>query len=157
MEKIKMENKFKVGDKVSFSNNMQKGVGLIDELEWDGYVVESKDLELHEYMRSDGKWWFAEDNLELLEDYDDLETPIEELIDVGDIVNKPDHYKMYTQETYDKINELGKYYPSEVMFGVGNIQKYLDRAPFKGKMIEDLKKLIANAERVVETLEECDK
>lgn len=72
-------------------------------------------------------------------------------------ITKPNHYNSYKQETYDKIIELGQYYPAVVMFSVGNMQKYLDRSPFKGTQLDDLRKMVQNAEWAIKALKTLPK
>lgn len=64
-----------------------------------------------------------------------------------DPVNHPDHYTMGSIEVFDFIKAW------DLSFAEGNVVKYVVRAPYKGKEVQDLKKarwyldqLIADAE-----------
>ena len=57
-----------------------------------------------------------------------------------DMVNHPSHYTQYTQEVIDTITEWVKDYNSVEGYYIGTVLKYLARAPYKGKKLEDLKK-----------------
>ena len=57
-----------------------------------------------------------------------------------DNVNHPKHYKMGKYETIDVIKDITASYEGFQGYLVGNIIKYLSRAPHKGGMLEDLKK-----------------
>lgn len=64
-----------------------------------------------------------------------------------DPVNHPQHYTMGGIEVFDFIKAWGLSFPE------GNVVKYVVRAPYKGKEVQDLKKarwyldqLIADAE-----------
>ena len=57
-----------------------------------------------------------------------------------DMVNHPLHYNQYTQEVIDTITEWVKDYGSVEGYYIGTVLKYLARAPYKGKKLEDLKK-----------------
>lgn len=58
---------------------------------------------------------------------------------MSDMVNHPSHYQHGSMETIDKIEfELGT--RGCIMFCLGNVIKYRDRAPYKGNESEDLAK-----------------
>lgn len=57
-----------------------------------------------------------------------------------DNVNSPPHYKKGRFETIDKIEDTIQHYPPVIALLIGNAIKYLDRAPHKGNLVEDLKK-----------------
>lgn len=57
-----------------------------------------------------------------------------------DNVNHPNHYKQYSQEVIDTIEEVTSQYLGAVGYSVGNAIKSIFRAPFKGNNVEDLKK-----------------
>jgi len=59
---------------------------------------------------------------------------------MADMINKPDHYEHYSFEPREVIDEVAKAYSGDLAWNVGNTLKYIVRAPFKGKMLEDLKK-----------------
>lgn len=52
----------------------------------------------------------------------------------GDPVDRPDHYTIGGIETVDFI------VAKELNYLLGNVVKYVSRAPYKGRMLEDLKK-----------------
>ena len=54
-------------------------------------------------------------------------------------VDHPNHYQGDKYETIDMINEIVKDYSGEVAFDIGNVVKYISRAPKKNGL-EDLKK-----------------
>jgi hypothetical protein len=51
-----------------------------------------------------------------------------------DVVNNPKHYEIGGISTYDFIKAKGLSYP------LGNVIKYVSRAAYKGKELEDLEK-----------------
>lgn len=51
-----------------------------------------------------------------------------------DMVNSPDHYTQGGIETYDFIRA------KKLPYELGNVVKYVSRAPYKGNHLEDLKK-----------------
>jgi hypothetical protein len=58
-----------------------------------------------------------------------------------DMVNHPNHYTTGKFETIEIIEAVTSGYEDPfVSYNVGNTQKYIARAPFKGKQLEDLKK-----------------
>lgn len=74
-------------------------------------------------------------------------------------INHPKHYNAGSFETIDVIDDVAKHagYTSEEMFYIGNVLKYVMRAPNKNE-VEDLEKaywylgrLIANKQPVTET------
>lgn len=69
-----------------------------------------------------------------------------------DLVNHPLHYNQYSQEVIDTIEEVTVNMPVTVAYHVGNAVKYLFRAPFKGKLKQDLEKAIWYLERAVNKL-----
>ena len=70
-----------------------------------------------------------------------------------DSVQKPEHYNRFSREVIDTIEEAVDSYPPKVIYHVGNAIKYIFRAPFKGRLVEDLKKAIWYLERAVGRLE----
>ena len=61
--------------------------------------------------------------------------------ELTDFVNHPDHYTTGRFEVIEMIEEITKGYDdSFVAYNIGNVQKYIARAPHKGKLIEDLEK-----------------
>ena len=64
----------------------------------------------------------------------------------AEAVNHPAHYNTYKGvEIIDLVEQMP--------FNTGNAVKYITRAPFKGKEIEDLKKAIWYINREIERLE----
>lgn len=67
------------------------------------------------------------------------EVPKTPLSQSGDSVNHPDHYKSGGIEVIDLMK--AKMSPQEFLgYLRGNIIKYVLRAPFKGKPVEDMRK-----------------
>ena len=64
-----------------------------------------------------------------------------------------EHYKKNELETIVLIETIARPYDGVVAFMVGNVIKYLARAPFKGTMLEDLKKALDYMERIVKYVE----
>lgn len=58
----------------------------------------------------------------------------------NDVVNHPQHYTRYSIEVKDLIVEAAEYFPPKMVFAIGNVIKYVLRAPFKGSCLEDLEK-----------------
>jgi hypothetical protein len=58
----------------------------------------------------------------------------------GDPVKRPQHYTRGEVEVIDYIEQVVKDYPPEVAYHIGNVLKYLSRAPHKGAMQQDLEK-----------------
>lgn len=69
-----------------------------------------------------------------------------------DLVNHPRHYNQYSQEVIDTIEEVTSNMPVEISYHVGNAIKYLFRAPFKGKMKQDIEKAVWYLERALTKL-----
>lgn len=59
---------------------------------------------------------------------------------VTSAVNHPSHYNQGNIETIDIIKELTEGYSGFEGFLVGNVVKYLDRAPYKESKEQDVKK-----------------
>lgn len=71
-----------------------------------------------------------------------------------EMVDHPSHYTVAKFETIEVIEEVTKgYEDSFVGYCVGNTQKYIARAPYKGKQLEDLKKAAKYLEFAIEHLE----
>lgn len=58
----------------------------------------------------------------------------------GDMVNHPPHYNAGKVEVIDYILQTARHYVSDQAVLVGNVIKYVSRAPLKGTLVEDLKK-----------------
>lgn len=59
---------------------------------------------------------------------------------VPDPVNRPAHYTAGSIEVIEFIEQVTKDYPPEVAYHIGNVLKYLARAPHKGNLRQDLEK-----------------
>lgn len=57
-----------------------------------------------------------------------------------DMVNHPPHYNKGQFETLDVIEDIVQFYDGTDAWSVGNVLRYLSRAPHKGFFLEDLKK-----------------
>ena len=71
-----------------------------------------------------------------------------------DMIQKPPHYNKFTFQPIDIIAEVTNYYEGSTAFHIGTVLKYLFRAPFKGKLLEDLKKANYYLTRAIEEMEE---
>lgn len=60
---------------------------------------------------------------------DNMDTPME-----YDIINKPQHYNTTKLQPIDVIEAW------DLEYHLGNVVKYIARAPFKGSQIQDLEK-----------------
>ena len=73
--------------------------------------------------------------------------------DVHPAVHHPSHYNQGDIETIDIIKELTKGYTGYEGFLVGNVVKYLDRAPYKESKEQDVKKAQFYLDGLVDELE----
>lgn len=71
-----------------------------------------------------------------------------------DPVNHPSHYKQGKQEVIEIIEEVTPNYPVGVGYHVGNAIKYILRAPFKGRMKQDLEKAVWYLNRAIGRLDD---
>lgn len=72
--------------------------------------------------------------------------------DGTDMVNHPPHYNFGRVETIDYIEDcIGN--RGLVDYCIGNALKYISRAHYKGKFLEDLKKAVWYLNKAVETYE----
>lgn len=71
-----------------------------------------------------------------------------------DMIQKPPHYNKFSFQPIDMIDEVTNYYEGSTAFHIGTVLKYLCRAPFKGKLLEDLKKANYYLTRAIEEMEE---
>ena len=55
-------------------------------------------------------------------------------------IYKPEHYTKDNIEVIDFIEQVTKHYPTPEAYHIGNVLKYIARAPHKGNYIEDLEK-----------------
>jgi hypothetical protein len=65
---------------------------------------------------------------------------------VGDSVNHPKHYNVGKIEVIDAIEDW------KLGFHLGNAVKYIARADYKGRRLEDLKKAVWYLERKIKQL-----
>ena len=71
-----------------------------------------------------------------------------------DMIQKPPHYNKFTFQPIGIIAEVTNYYEGSTAFHIGTVLKYLCRAPFKGKLLEDLKKANYYLTRAIEEMED---
>lgn len=71
-----------------------------------------------------------------------------------DMIQKPPHYNKFSFQPIDIIDEVTNYYEGSAAFHIGTVLKYLFRAPFKGKLLEDLKKANYYLTRAITEMEE---
>ena len=71
---------------------------------------------------------------------------------VKENVDHPNHYQGDKYETIDMISEIVKDYGGEIAFDIGNVVKYVSRAPKKNGL-EDLKKARWYLDRAIEQYE----
>ena len=67
---------------------------------------------------------------------------------VTDEINQPAHYTLGKIEVFDFINAW------ELSFAEGNVIKYVTRAPYKGKKVQDLKKARWYLDQLIEAAEQ---
>ncbi len=72
--------------------------------------------------------------------------------EVNDIVNQPSHYTSGKVEVIDYILQVCADYPGDQAPLVGNVIKYLSRAPLKGTKDKDLQKAQWYLNKLVSTL-----
>lgn len=72
--------------------------------------------------------------------------------DPVDLISHPPHYTAGKIETIDYILQVCSLYPGEHATLVGNVIKYLSRAPLKGTKDKDLQKAQWYLNKLVETL-----
>ncbi|MCT8395250.1 DUF3310 domain-containing protein [Weissella soli] len=82
-----------------------------------------------------------------------IEAIDDEPVDEFDDVTHPAHYTQYSFEAIDIIDEVAPKYPVEVAMEIGNAIKYLLRAPFKGRLVQDLNKAVWYINRAIRNLE----
>ncbi|UXR77651.1 DUF3310 domain-containing protein [Staphylococcus sp. IVB6227] len=79
--------------------------------------------------------------------------PSSKKMEKNDTVNNPKHYTYGNVEIIDVIEQVTGSYSSYLAFMMGNVIKYVSRAPHKNK-IEDLKKAQWYLERAIKKWEE---
>jgi hypothetical protein len=71
-----------------------------------------------------------------------------------DIIKEPDHYKQADIEAINVIEMIVEQYDDKKAgYSIGNALKYIQRAPHKGKQVEDLKKAKQYLSRAIARLE----
>jgi hypothetical protein len=71
-----------------------------------------------------------------------------------DVIKEPDHYKQCAMEAIDVIEMVVPQYEDPIVgYSIGNALKYVQRAPHKGKQVEDLKKAKQYLSRAIARLE----
>ena len=94
---------------------------------------------------------------EVPDDWDGYVTGIEvdyDIVEENDLVNHPSHYKHLPVEVIDIIEPTIKNYPRAIGYHIGNVIKYVLRAPFKGNMKKDLEKARFYLDRAISKLED---
>ena len=81
------------------------------------------------------------------------------LINDDDMVNSPSHYtalqdELNGLETIDILEIVSSYYPQKISGHVWNALKYLFRAPFKGKLRQDIEKAVWYLNRALKRLDD---
>ena len=79
----------------------------------------------------------------------------------NDMVNSPSHYtalqdELNGLETIDILEIVSSYYPQKISGHVWNALKYLFRAPFKGKLKQDIEKAVWYLNRALKRLGDDD-
>lgn len=74
-----------------------------------------------------------------------------------DAVNHPAHYNHGGMETIDVIKHITAAYPKNIVYQVGTVVKYLDRAPYKDNLAQDLEKAEWYLKDAIWTLKEGKK
>lgn len=82
------------------------------------------------------------------------EEPDEQPDDELDMIRNPPHYNKLSFQPIDIIAEVANYYEGSTAFYIGTVLKYLFRAPFKGKLLEDLKKANYYLTRAITEMED---
>lgn len=85
----------------------------------------------------------------------------ETLFNDDDMVNSPSHYtalkdELNGLETIDILEIVSSYYPQKISGHVWNALKYLFRAPFKGKLRQDIEKSVWYLNRALKRLGDDD-
>lgn len=80
-------------------------------------------------------------------------------LDKEDMIDKPPHYQEGGIETIDVIEAKmgGKDSPQVQGYYLGNSLKYLTRAMYKGKFLQDIKKARYYLDRLINCVEEKSK
>lgn len=142
-------NSFKDGDQVRIISTVSKDYGRI------GHIFRA--YKAYALVTFDGKYAtsFSYTDIEPDDTPDDLaETRTVEPMQEPDYINKPPHYNKFSFQPIDVIDEVTNHYEGSTAFHIGTVIKYLCRAPFKGKLLEDLKKANYYLTRAIEEMEE---
>ena len=142
-------SEFKVGDYVRIINEKSADCGKTGQI-FRAYKV-------HALVTFDGRYATIFDYVDIAPD----ETPDDgdgccdiEPMPEPDMIQKPPHYNKFSFQPIDMIDEVTNYYEGSTAFHIGTVLKYLCRAPFKGKLLEDLKKANYYLTRAIEEMEE---
>jgi Protein of unknwon function (DUF3310) len=74
------------------------------------------------------------------------------MLQEDDQINRPEHYNYGKTETIDYIMQVATLYPGHQAVLVGNVIKYISRAPMKGDKEKDLKKAQWYLNKLIESL-----
>lgn len=72
----------------------------------------------------------------------------------GDNVNHPSHYNQGKVEVINIVEQIVRDYPGHMASNLGEVLKYIARAPYKGAMHEDLQKAQWYMNRAIGNAEE---
>lgn len=137
-------SKYKVGDRVRIKDDSISAVEINGLVGWIKAVqTECENLQFYRVAFASGL------NVVTIEENLEADKPTE-----PDMIQKPPHYNQYSFQPIDIINEVTNYYEGSTAFYIGTVLKYLCRAPFKGKLLEDLKKANYYLTRAIEEMEE---
>lgn len=107
-------------------------------------------------LSKDKKFWYMLFDFNIV--YKNINADIEqpELEPASDMVNHPSHYANtdLPAEVIDIIEPTIKNYPSEVGYHIGNVIKYLLRAPYKNNLKEDVSKAEFYLKRAKDIMED---
>lgn len=161
--------KFKVGDKVRVRKDLETdelyGTNIFarDMAVYTGQtaeVFETWPSGVYELSIDDGYYSWTDEMLEPVPDDmpdDVIESLVSAAFEEPDNVNQPPHYNKFSFQPIDIIAEVANYYEGSTAFHIGTVLKYLFRAPFKGKLLEDLKKASYYLTRAITEMEEENK
>ena len=157
--------RFKVGDKVRIRKDLISGTCFRDysvtrdmcEMGGKEAVIRMARGSSYFLSTKGTQWAWTDDMLEPVPDDFPDDAPlavVEEPDDSADMVQKPPHYNKFSFQPIDMIDEVTNYYEGSTAFHIGTVLKYLCRAPFKGKLLEDLKKASYYLTRAIEEMED---
>lgn len=129
-------------ENVAAIRGVEGRAGVYKDLRLDDIVINDES-----YLDSDADKYFVMEPFTPVKEED---TPAPDLAyepmdmlpeDEPDTVNHPNHYTTGKFEVIEMIEEVTKGYEDPFIgYTIGNVQKYIARAPHKGKLIEDLEK-----------------